>query len=188
FNVSLDEIIALGSDFQQLVTHPDDLNRVNHELNKLKAARDENRTVNFFQRLRFHQEDKSGYTLVVTTAKLNLKNNTFVCITNTTDQLPIFSKKVCNALNVKFQTEQYLKAYASLTKREKEIFNLLIEGKSKKEMAVILVRSIRTVEQHVKHIYRKIGVSTKLEAVKMGNFINQAIKHVIYLSLLPWFH
>jgi DNA-binding NarL/FixJ family response regulator len=53
----------------------------------------------------------------------------------------------------------------NLSPRQQEIVNLLVLGKSNKEMADKLSLSNDTVKAHLQHIFRKIGVSSRLEAV-----------------------
>jgi len=52
-----------------------------------------------------------------------------------------------------------------LSPREREIVDLLVQGQSNKEMADQLCLSGDTVKAHLQHIFRKIGVSSRLEAV-----------------------
>ena len=47
-----------------------------------------------------------------------------------------------------------------LSKREEEVANLLRMGKSNKQIADVLSISDRTVEFHLKNIYKKIQVSS----------------------------
>ena len=57
-----------------------------------------------------------------------------------------------------------------LSNREREVFVLLLQGKSHKLIAADLTISDRTVEFHVKNIYAKFGVSSKIELIlKLGN-------------------
>jgi len=53
----------------------------------------------------------------------------------------------------------------NLSPREREIVGLLVCGKSNKEMATQLCLSSDTIKAHLQHIFRKIGVSSRLEAV-----------------------
>ena len=53
----------------------------------------------------------------------------------------------------------------NLTQREQEIVDLLVLGKSNKEMADRLCLSGDTIKAHLQHIFRKFGVSSRLEAV-----------------------
>jgi DNA-binding CsgD family transcriptional regulator len=52
----------------------------------------------------------------------------------------------------------------SLSKREEEIARLLAEGKSNKQIALALKITESTVEYHLKKIYAKLGVSSRIEA------------------------
>ena len=53
---------------------------------------------------------------------------------------------------------------AGLTQREVEVLVLLARGLSNKAIASQLVVSPKTVGAHIKHIYRKIGASTRAAA------------------------
>ena len=61
---------------------------------------------------------------------------------------------------------------AVLTNRQREVLQLLAEGKSLKEAADVLAVSVRTVEFHKYQIMRKVGLHTNAEitkyAVKLG--------------------
>ncbi|MBN2348543.1 MAG: helix-turn-helix transcriptional regulator [Bacteroidales bacterium] len=51
----------------------------------------------------------------------------------------------------------------SLSLREREIFELILKGKTNKEIAAILFIDICTVKTHINNIYKKIGVNTRIE-------------------------
>ncbi len=75
----------------------------------------------------------------------------------------------------------YLHGYDSLdvqpdthvTAREREIIQMLSEGKSNKEVAVALNISTRTVETHRANIMRKLGLES------LGDLVRYAIRHKI---------
>lgn len=54
---------------------------------------------------------------------------------------------------------------AKLSKREKEVVNMLLEGNSNKLIALAMGISDRTVEFHLRNIYTKYNVSSRLELV-----------------------
>jgi DNA-binding NarL/FixJ family response regulator len=56
-------------------------------------------------------------------------------------------------------------AESQLSARQREIVQLLVHGKSNKDMAEQLDLSGDTIKAHLQHIFRKIGVSSRLEAV-----------------------
>lgn len=51
------------------------------------------------------------------------------------------------------------------TDKELEVIHLLLEGKSTQEIALRLDVSTRAVEHHLTHIYEKLGVCSRTEAV-----------------------
>jgi DNA-binding CsgD family transcriptional regulator len=56
-----------------------------------------------------------------------------------------------------------------LSKREKEVLKLVMQDKSNKQIALALDISVRTVEFHLKNIYAKFQVSSRIELVlKLG--------------------
>ena len=57
-----------------------------------------------------------------------------------------------------------------LSAREQEVAELLLQGRSNKQIAAGLGISIRTVEFHLKNIYAKFHVSSRIELIlKLGN-------------------
>jgi len=52
-----------------------------------------------------------------------------------------------------------------LTEREETILDLLIRGKANKQIALDLSISEKTVEMHLCHIYRKLNVGCRGEAI-----------------------
>ena len=53
---------------------------------------------------------------------------------------------------------------AGLSERQVEVLRLLARGNSMKEIARVLSVSPKTVDNHIQHIYNKIGVSTRAGA------------------------
>jgi FixJ family two-component response regulator len=54
----------------------------------------------------------------------------------------------------------------SLTKKESAVLRLILQGRSNKEIAHTLHRSIRTVEDHRRYIMRKLDVDNVVDLVK----------------------
>ena len=55
--------------------------------------------------------------------------------------------------------------YDSLSEREREIFQLIAEGRSNKEIADLLFVSPNTIETHRAHIMEKLDVHSAVELV-----------------------
>jgi len=61
---------------------------------------------------------------------------------------------------------EYIK---SLSRREKEVVHLLLQGNSNKQIARVLHISERTVEFHLKNVYTKVHVNSRVELIlKLG--------------------
>ena len=158
FGLSLEEIEQMGSDFLLHYMHPDDRERCVALLSDFVAKGDEKEVLSYFQRVRLSLSSDE-YVLALTTLKLDLKNEVFVCITNTTDQLPLFTKKITEALAENSSTKQRFEALDLLTKRERQVATCMCNGLNAKRISVDLYISNRTVEQHKKNIYKKLQVN-----------------------------
>ena len=55
-----------------------------------------------------------------------------------------------------------------LTARESEILWWVAEGKTNREIAIILGRSARTIQLHLNRVYRKLGVETRTAAAAVA--------------------
>ena len=58
--------------------------------------------------------------------------------------------------------------YVGLTKREIEVFSLLCEHWTAPEIAGHLSLSTRTIETHIAHLYNKLGVANRRDALAAG--------------------
>ncbi len=56
-----------------------------------------------------------------------------------------------------------------ITQRESEVVNLLIKGKSYKEISEQLFISMPTVKTHVSNIYQKMSINNKVELINLLN-------------------
>ena len=55
--------------------------------------------------------------------------------------------------------------HSLLTKREKEIFTLLIQSYTTKDIAEKLYISEKTVRNHISNVIQKLGVESRIQAV-----------------------
>ncbi|MCC6301115.1 MAG: helix-turn-helix transcriptional regulator [Anaerolineales bacterium] len=58
------------------------------------------------------------------------------------------------------ESQQYL-----FTEKEQGVIQLLLGGKSTQEIALLLDVSTRAVEHHLTHIYEKLGICSRAEAI-----------------------
>lgn len=55
----------------------------------------------------------------------------------------------------------------SISKREKEIITLILDGKTNREIEDALFISLKTVKNHVYRIYRKMGVNNRVQLINL---------------------
>lgn len=73
------------------------------------------------------------------------------------------ARKVIEAFSVKEKTNDY---FQELSRREQEVLEQLSKGYRYQEIADKLFVSIETVRTHIRNIYEKLQVNTRVEALK----------------------
>lgn len=82
---------------------------------------------------------------------------------------PAIARKTLNFI-AKGETKKNKTIDYGLTKREKEILQLLANGLSYEQIAINLFVSKGTVRKHIENLYRKLQVNNKIDAInKLGN-------------------
>lgn len=105
-----------------------------------------------------------GYVL-----KDSAEENIVKAVRSVCQGTPYFSPEISQTLledHVRFLQQRNLQdTYDLLTEREKEVLQLLAEGKSNKEVAAILNVSVYTVDTHRLHLMQKLDVHNTAEIV-----------------------
>jgi DNA-binding CsgD family transcriptional regulator len=58
-----------------------------------------------------------------------------------------------------------------LSRRELDVLRLMADGQSNQEIAQVLVVALNTVKMHIKHIYRKLNVRNRVQAVAQAHVL-----------------
>ena len=75
-----------------------------------------------------------------------------------------FNKEI-DLLTSNIDKESKIKDIENLSIREREVFDLIVIGKSNKEIALEVNVSINTVKFHVKNIYGKLNIKSRKEVL-----------------------
>jgi len=78
---------------------------------------------------------------------------------------PVAAKVMLDGYVTKLADKGIVDRYETLSEREREIFQLVAEGRSNKEVAEILSISVTTVETHRAHILQKLDIHNTAELV-----------------------
>ncbi|MCW8400593.1 response regulator [Legionella sp. PATHC038] len=78
--------------------------------------------------------------------------------------------------NITLSQTAFQERMNSLTKREKQVMNLVVEGNLNKQIAYELNISISTVEVHRANVMRKMQVKSLAELIKINLIYNQIIE------------
>jgi LuxR family maltose regulon positive regulatory protein len=81
-------------------------------------------------------------------------------------QLLVASRDVSLAASLGLRIPRAAKARGALSPRESEVHELVAQGLTNEEIARLLYISVSTTKVHVKHIYEKLGVRSRLEAAR----------------------
>lgn len=81
---------------------------------------------------------------------------------------PRIARKVLQRFSAVAKEREGVIQREGLSEREKEVLRLAALGKSNKEIASQLSLSDRTVQAHLSHIFTKLGVASRTEAVIRG--------------------
>jgi len=89
-------------------------------------------------------------------------------VENLSHHRPYFTSKVAEVLLKEFGREKGILESTGdpLTSREREVVQLVAEGKSTKEVAQVLNLSVKTAENHRTNIMRKLKVNSATELVR----------------------
>lgn len=93
----------------------------------------------------------------------------------------LFIEKVFKALDKERELrridDDFLKILPvfSLSQRENEILDLILEGKTNLEMANTLYVSDHTIKTHIHNIYSKLAISSRFELIKLINLIREIV-------------
>jgi len=77
-------------------------------------------------------------------------------------------RRLSEALRTQDGNDDESNVYAELTAREREIIELVAEGKTNAQIAAQLWVAPSTVKKHLEHVYEKLGVGRRTAAATLA--------------------
>lgn len=168
---SSEELQLLGPEYFLKFFPEEETNVLKVELQNFAVENDVGQFYSFFQRVRADEEsDYKWYftnSRLITLAPIN-EGMKMMHIAVPVDQLSYVGKKLSNLVEDDILIRKNLPKFISLTKREKEVIRLIVEGKSSIEIANFLYLSIHTVNNHRKNIIHKLDINSLSQLIKFA--------------------
>ncbi len=171
-NHSMDEINAMGEEYYKKFFLPQESKRFMAGMIDYYQRRDHSALYTFFHRVRTGPNAEfSWYYAVCKFLRGNANDrepNKIILIANPLSGMGSMVNKVNRLLEENVFVANNYKKFALLTKREKEIINLLADGRSTSEISDILFISKHTVSTHRKNITNKLDITSFAELLKFA--------------------
>jgi DNA-binding NarL/FixJ family response regulator len=88
--------------------------------------------------------------------------------TDCLEKLKVIARRVDDANHLRDRGVEIGSVFDRLSRREQEVYELLVAGLTNKEIGQALFISDVTAKAHVRHILRKLGVRSRTEAVGLS--------------------
>lgn len=83
-------------------------------------------------------------------------------------------EEIISSIKLKLKSPKLHNNYHStifnLTPKEKLVYSMIMEGKSNKEIAGCICRSIHTVKTHIYNLYQKLDVNNRVQAINKSYY------------------
>ncbi|NQY86709.1 MAG: helix-turn-helix transcriptional regulator [Colwellia sp.] len=139
---------------------------LDYNITKIKhfaKQNDKNAMCSYYQLFEF--ENKNQW---VSSSKIITCDNNFFSISYFLEDFAGFGTYIHEVLDTTFSDINAWKKFQALSKKEKNILQLIAQGKSAKEIAKATFISEHTVRTHRKNIYRKIDVKNLYGLIKFA--------------------
>lgn len=167
---SMEELEALGPEYYKKFFPQEEMeNFLVPNLLRFLERQDVSEVLSFFQRVR--AGENADYKWYFTTSKLYREKpdetpHKIIYIATEVNSFAAMSGKLNRLLEETEFMKKNFKKFALLTKREKEIIKLLVEGKNGPEIADMLSVSHFTINTHRRNIHRKLEISNFSQLLK----------------------
>ncbi|RYY37306.1 MAG: LuxR family transcriptional regulator [Sphingobacteriaceae bacterium] len=161
--VTLEELQQIGTQYYHRYFNIEDIDTFVPKLRALLQGDVSNQSISFFQQVKL--AGKNEWTWHMSSVRVFMRDEEGKPLLTITISFPISEMKHVEAKAERLLEENNFlrrnsKAFATLSKREKEVLSLVAKGKTSQEIAETLFISSETVQTHRRNIKQKLGIST----------------------------
>lgn len=169
---SIEELEALGPDYYKKFFPQEEIeNYLIPNTLRFLERQDVSEVLSYFQRVR--AGENADYKWYFTTAKLlreasDETTSKAIIIATEVNSFGAMSGKMNRLLEENEFMKKNFKKFALLSKREKDIIKLLVEGRKSPEIADILSVSFFTINTHRRNIHKKLEINNFAQLLKFA--------------------
>ncbi|WP_316834560.1 helix-turn-helix transcriptional regulator [Pedobacter nutrimenti] len=168
---SKEELQAMGPEYFSRFFPAEEITLIKNDLFQFVNEGDANKVYSFFQRVR--PDANNDYKWYFTTSRLYPSNEPgnalkMIHIAFSVNNMSYAGRKLSNLVEDDAFIRKNLHRFNLLSRREKEIIRLIVEGKSSFEIASCLYLSIHTVNNHRKNIIHKLETNSLSQLIKFA--------------------
>jgi len=135
----------------------------------IRRVHEKNRSIQFMMFTIYENSDTVFEALEAGATGYILKNSSPAKIIESMQELyqggSPMNPEIAKKLVMRFQKQMFSQNEYHLTPKEQKILELMSKGYLYKEIASELKNTVNTIKQHIRHIYEKLHVQNKAEAI-----------------------
>lgn len=135
----------------------------------IRRVHEKNRSIQFMMFTIYENSDTVFEALEAGATGYILKNSSASKIIESLRELHLggspINAEIAKKLVTRFQKQTFSQNEYHLTPKEQKILELMSKGYLYKEIAAELKNTVNTIKQHIRHIYEKLHVQNKAEAI-----------------------
>jgi DNA-binding CsgD family transcriptional regulator len=164
--ISSRKVAEQGPLFLQNIIHYDSTHQVVPRLKVFQGRGDKNRVIGFMQMIR--RDQSQPYLPYYTSVKLSQELGCFICQTVPLKEIENHAHVLMKLMDFHALQKESFTRFQQLTKREKEILQMVAQGHTNRNIGEMLCISPFTVKTHRQNILRKLEVSRLHELIRIA--------------------
>lgn len=159
-----EEIMPYSAEQLASLVSEDTLQNITPKFVEFYQEEDQYKVFSSFQQVK--QQNKEGYVWVYTTTKIYQSLAAPISLSIPVPQMGQISEKMVGLLEDNLFMRKNYQRFAALTKREREIVSLVVQGVKRRDIAEQLFISLHTYDTHRKNIRKKLELKSSSDLTR----------------------